>query len=61
MVGLVVAVFQSATQLQDQTLQYAAKLVAIVVTIALTAGLMGAVLLAFANKVFDQFPMLVRP
>ena len=60
-VGLAVAVFQSATQLQEQTLQYAAKFVAIVVTIFLTASLLGGTLYAFGDKVFTQFPALSRP
>ena len=35
-VGLLIAVLQSATQLQEQTLQYAAKFVAIVLTLFVT-------------------------
>ena len=60
-VGLIVAVFQSATQLQEQTLQYAAKFLAIVLTISLTAALLGGTLYAFGDKVFTQFPALSRP
>ena len=59
-VGLVVAIFQSATQLQEQTLQYAAKFVAIVVTIFMTAALLGGTLYAFGDKVFTQFPAMSR-
>ena len=59
-VGLAVAVFQSATQLQEQTLQYAAKFVAIVLTIFLTASLLGGTLYAFGDTIFTQFPGLVR-
>lgn len=60
-VGLVVAVFQSATQLQEQTLQYAAKFVAIVLTLFMTAALLGGALYGFGDKIFTQFPALVRP
>jgi type III secretion protein S len=60
-VGLAIAVFQSATQLQEQTLQYTAKFIAIVFTIFITAGLLGGTLYTFADKVFTIFPALSRP
>ena len=59
-VGLAVAILQSATQLQEQTLQYTAKFVAIVITIFLTAALLGGSLYRFGDKVFTEFPALVR-
>ena len=58
--GRAIAVFQSATQLQEQTLQYAAKFVAIVVTIFATAALLGGTIYGFGDKVFTQFPALSR-
>ena len=60
-VGLVVAIFQSATQLQEQTLQYTAKFLAIVLTIFLTAALLGSTLYQFGDRVFTEFPALSRP
>ncbi len=60
-VGVAIAVLQSATQLQEQTLQYTAKFIAIVLTIFMTAALLGGTLYAFADKVFTQFPGLIRP
>ena len=60
-VGLAIAVFQSATQLQEQTLQYTAKFLAIVLTIFATAALLGGTLYAFGDKVFTQFPAMIRP
>ncbi len=59
-VGLVIAVLQSATQLQEQTLQYTAKFVAIVITIFLTAALLGGTLYRFGDRIFTEFPALVR-
>ena len=58
-VGLVIAFVQAATQLQEQTFQYAAKFFAIVATIFVTASLMGGTLYAFALRIFDEFPALV--
>jgi type III secretion protein S len=59
LVGLAIAVVQAATQLQEQTLQYAAKFFAIVVTIFLTASLLGGGLYQFGDRVFTDFASLV--
>jgi type III secretion protein S len=58
-VGLLVAIVQAATQLQEQTLQYTLKFFAIVVTILITASLMAGSLLAYGNAIFDGFPGMV--
>ena len=59
LVGIVIAFVQAATQIQEQTLQYAAKFFAIVVTIFLTASLIGSSLYRFSDRIFSDFPMLV--
>ena len=59
-VGLAVAIVQSATQLQEQTLQYTAKFLAIVLTLFVTAALLGGALYRFGDKVFTEFPAMVR-
>jgi type III secretion protein S len=59
-VGLIIAFLQAATQLQEQTFSYTAKFVAIVVTIFLTASLLGGALFHFSDKVFENFPGMVR-
>jgi type III secretion protein S len=59
-VGLVIAFLQAATQIQEQTFQYAAKFFAIVLTIFLTASLLGGTLLTYADRVLSEFPSLVR-
>jgi type III secretion protein S len=58
-VGLAIAVVQAATQLQEQTLQYAAKFFAIVITIFITASLLGGGLYHFSDRVFSNFAGLV--
>ena len=50
LVGLVIALIQAATQIQEQTLQYALKFFAIVVTIFITASLLGGSLYQFADR-----------
>ena len=59
-VGLVIAFVQAATQLQEQTAQYVAKFFAIVVTIFLTASLLGGALYQFGDRVFTDFAGIVR-
>ncbi|HEX2082324.1 MAG TPA: type III secretion system export apparatus subunit SctS [Xanthomonadaceae bacterium] len=60
LVGLVVAFLQAATQLQEQTFAYAVKFVVIVVTLFLTGALIGGTLYTYADKIFVEFPGLIR-
>ncbi|MGQ3055260.1 MAG: type III secretion system export apparatus subunit SctS [Roseateles sp.] len=59
-VGLLIAFVQAATQLQEQTVQYVAKFFAIVITIFITASLLGGSLYQLGDKVFSEFPGLVK-
>jgi type III secretion protein S len=59
-VGLLVAFLQAATQLQEQTFVYSVKFVAIVITLFVTASLLGGTLYHFSERLFTQFPALVR-
>jgi type III secretion protein S len=59
-VGLLVAVIQAATQLQEQTLQYTLKFFAIVISIFITASLMASTLYTYADAIFSGFPGMVR-
>jgi type III secretion protein S len=60
-VGLFVSLLQALTQIQEQTLSFGLKLIAVVVTLVLTARWVGAELLQWSILLFDQFPALVRP
>ena len=57
---LAIALVQAATQIQEQTLQYALKFFAIVLTIFITASLLGGSLYQFADRVMTEFPALVK-
>ena len=57
---LLIAFVQAATQLQEQTLQYVAKFFAIVITIFITASLLGGGLYQFGDRVFSEFAGMVR-
>jgi type III secretion protein S len=60
LVGLLIAFIQAATQIQEQTFQYAAKFFAIVLTIFLTASLLGGTLMTYTDRVMTGFPGMVR-
>jgi type III secretion protein S len=59
-VGLLIAFVQAATQIQEQTFQYAAKFFAIVLTIFLTASLLGGTLMSYTDRIMAGFPGMVR-
>ena len=54
--GLFVAVFQAATQIQEQTLSFMIKLFAVIITILFMGGWLGAQIMQFANNIFQNFP-----
>lgn len=54
-VGLCVAVFQAATQIQEQTLSFTVKLVAVIGTLLLMGGWLGGQILQFTNTIFENF------
>lgn len=58
-VGLLVAVVQAATQIQEQTLQFTLKFFAIVLTLFITTSLMAGSLYAFSDRIFSAFPSMV--
>ena len=53
--GLFVAVFQAATQIQEQTLSFVVKLLAVVITLFLMGSWLGEVILQYANNIFTNF------
>jgi type III secretion protein S len=59
-VGILIALVQAATQLQEQTMQYVAKFFAIVITIFITASMLGGGLYQFGDRVFSNFAGMVR-
>lgn len=59
-VGILVGLFQAVTQIQEQTFSFALKLVAVIVTILVTARWIGGELFYFTEKLFILFPALIR-
>ena len=54
--GLSVAIFQAATQIQEQTLSFTVKLVAVIMTLIFMGGFLSAQIMQFANNIFVNFP-----
>ena len=59
-VGVCVSLFQALTQIQDQTISFAIKLIAVVFAIILTARWLGGEIYNYALNLFVQFPFLVK-
>lgn len=59
-IGVLVSLLQALTQIQEQTLGFAVKLIAISVTIMLSASWMGGQLLLYTQEIFSHFPILGR-
>jgi flagellar biosynthetic protein FliQ len=57
-VGLVVSVMQAATQIQEQTLSFAPKLIAVALTLAILGPWVGAELVRFTVAIFERIPHL---
>lgn len=54
--GLLVAIFQAATQIQEQTLSFTIKLVAVTLILMFMGGWLGAQIMTFALNIFINFP-----
>jgi type III secretion protein S len=59
--SLLVSVLQAATQIQEQTLQYAVKFAAVVLTLAISGRFIGQSLFAFADHIFWNFNAMTKP
>ena len=59
-VGLVVAIFQATTSIQEQTLTFVPKILTILGMLALLGGWMFGVLRDYTVRLFDIIPQLVQ-
>ncbi|SFV30835.1 flagellar biosynthetic protein FliQ [Devosia crocina] len=53
-VGVVIALFQALTQIQEMTLVFVPKIIAIFVTMLLTLPFLGATMAQYMNRVVDM-------
>ena len=57
-IGILVSLLQALTQIQEQTLGFAVKLIAISLTLLACASWMGAELLLYTQDIFSHFALL---
>lgn len=57
-IGILVSLLQALTQIQEQTLGFAVKLIAISVTLLACASWMGSSLLLYTQDIFTHFALL---
>jgi flagellar biosynthetic protein FliQ len=59
-VGVGIGLVQAVTQVQEQTLSFVPKLIAVGLVLAVTGGALSAELARFAQALFEALPELVR-
>lgn len=57
-IGIMLSLIQAVTQLQEQTLVFGVKLIAVVVTLFVLGGWMSGEILRFAADIFDRFYLM---
>ncbi|MFN4174877.1 MAG: type III secretion system export apparatus subunit SctS [Parachlamydiaceae bacterium] len=50
--GILVSIFQAATQIQEQTLSFTIKLIAVTLTLMFMGGWLGAQIMSFSSQIF---------
>ena len=60
LVGLTISILQATTQIQEQTLTFVPKLVAVVSILAISGPWMLAQLLTFTTSIYDAIPTYVK-
>lgn len=60
LVGLIVAILQAVTSIQEQTLTFLPKLLVILLMIALLGGIMFSSLGEYTTNLFSQIPNMAR-
>ncbi len=57
-IGILLSLIQAVTQLQEQTLTFGVKLLAVVLSIFLLGGWMAGEILRYAEEIFNRFYLL---
>ena len=60
LVGVIMSIFQAATQIQEQTLAFVPKIVAVFVSIVVFGPWMLGMLIGFIHDLFKQIPLMIR-
>ena len=59
-VGFIISVFQATTQIQEQTLSFAPKVIVVFGVLGLAGAWIGTQLVRFTFQIFDRFPYMIR-
>lgn len=59
LVGLIVSIFQAATQINEQTLSFIPRLIVTMLVLLMTGPWILKLLLDFTNKIFELMPHMV--
>lgn len=59
-VGLAISIFQAATQIQEMTLSFVPKIIAVILATAISGPWIASTMIAFTQRLFTSFPNLVR-
>ncbi len=59
-VGLIVSIFQATTQINEQTLAFVPKIVAILLTLLLTTGFIITTLTEFTTRMFSYAATMIK-
>lgn len=54
-IGIFMAIFQAATQIQEQTIAFTVKMVAVMGTVILMGGWLGGLIYQFSSQIFQNF------
>lgn len=57
--GLIISIFQAATQINEQTLSFVPKLIATFITLVLAGPWMITMMTDFIRRLFDSIPTLI--
>lgn len=60
LVGLMISILQATTQIQEQTLTFVPKMVAVFVTLIVAASWLLNIATNFTTRLFEQIPNLIR-
>lgn len=59
LVGFLISLFQAATQIQEQTLSFVPKMIAVAIALLVTGNWVLSQLISFTHSLFDMLPRLL--
>jgi flagellar biosynthetic protein FliQ len=59
LVGFMISLFQAATQIQEQTLSFVPKMIAVAIAMVVTGNWVLSELVSFTNHLFESLPRLL--